>query len=201
MLYGDISGRQAPSVTVLEDFEGADPLSAYSGDTHGYTIQTSTVLEGSRSALSQGTWDDIGHDTATTPTGYEYRARFRKGPSTGADDFNFLIQAQNPASARDSCYLLWPSSNDYILVRKMNAGSSVWTRYSATVDIATDVTYETGIQFAADGSLRGVLYDDAGTELVATSWYQDTSPHTGGTFGMYCEGPDIAIDYVTQRPL
>ena len=203
MLYGDISSRLAPSVTVIDDFETGSLDPAWAGDTDGMAVQSTTTIEGAYTLRCTASFETLVRTDVTTVPGYEYRTRFRY-PAAG-DDAQLLIQCQsNTNTTYDNCYLFWPStSNGYFFIRKRSGGSVQWTEYSLdNVTFSPDTTYQMGIEFAANGTdLRGVLYDAAGTEISHTAWRTDASPYTGGTFGVYAEATDCYFDYLTSRPL
>jgi hypothetical protein len=186
------------STTVLDDFEDGD-IAEYSGETSGFQVQGSTVLEGLYTLEGTGTYYDIAHADTTTPRGYEYRCQIEAASGSGAEP-SLLASVQDPSSPLQNCYWAFPdaSAGAFKLVRRDSGSSTLLDSVSYTLQEAA--TYEVALELGSS-TVKAVLYDSTGSVVAETTAVSD-STHSGGTFGFYTGGGTPGYyDYVTKTPL
>ncbi|NEU56786.1 hypothetical protein [Halorussus sp. MSC15.2] len=190
--------RFESSATVVEDFEDGD-LSEYSGNTGGYRVQSSTVLEGSRSLEATSTYAQIARTDVTTERGHEYRCRIEAGSGTGAEP-SLLACVQDASDPLRDCYWAFPdvSAGEFKLIRRDGDSSTVLDSVTYTLQEATQ--YELALELATD-TVKAVLYDSSGSVAAETTAVSD-STYSGGGVGFYTGGGTPGYyDYVTKTPL
>ncbi len=174
-------------------------MAEYSGHTSGYQVQSSTVLEGSSSLENTDTYGQLGHTSASTTRGNEYRCKVEAASGSAAEP-SLLVGVQDESDPLRDCYWAFPdaSSGTFELVRRDGDSSTILDSVSHTFQEAT--TYEVALEYGQD-SVKAVLYDSSGDVAAETATVSD-STYSGGTFGFYTGGGSPAYyDHVTERSL
>lgn len=197
--YFDALSKSALSGNTLDNFENAD-LSEYAGNTAGYTVQSSTTLEGEWTLECVDSYDSVAHTTVTTTRGNSYSCRVMAGTGSGAKP-SLLTCVQDPSSPMDSCYWLRASPGDDSLeLFRRDAGSSVSLEStSANIKEGTEYVLALALQ---DDSIRGEMYSRNG-ELIAHTEEVSDRTYTSGYFGFYTGGGGTPAyyDYVAESSL
>lgn len=181
---GDDGGTD--SWTTVEDFEGSTPLSGYGGDTGSFTVQSSTVIDGSYTleATANGYISDM--DVATTQ-GERYRGKVQISGDSH-DGFGFLY-FQSSESGSNTGYRVRLSDENSAFELIDPDGSQV---DSTTFSVSYGTTYL--IEFGADGSGNHTcqLYSEDGNTTHATLSGTNTKQTSGG-LGFYSFGDGSAF--------
>ena len=180
---------------MLDDFEDGD-LSEYSGDTGSFTVQSSTVLEGSQTLKGTSAGTTIAHTGVETPRGYEYTA-FVKTPTGSSAKPALMACIQDPSNPLSDCYYVQAdTANDKIAVYKNESGNSELLGQS-NVTLDEDKEYRLRIELKAN-TVIGAVLDSNGTSLEATGGHDKTLPT--GQLGLYLDGGSPGyFDYLTKR--
>lgn len=184
--------------TVLDDFEDGD-MNEYSGSTAGYTVQSSTVLEGSYSLECNDAYERLGYTTDSTTRGNEYKCRVM-APSGGPTPLGLLVGVQNPDFPFNDCYCTFVNvPNDRLSLLKKEGGNNNWLD-GVDISLSDGTEYIAGLRYDSS-TVQAVVYDSSGTELASTNSVSDGT-YSGGTFGFYC-GSDVPgyFDYVREEPM
>lgn len=193
---GSMSTRAAS--TVLDDFEDGD-MGEYSGSTAAYTVQSSTVLEGSYSLECNTAYERVAHSTAETTRGNEYKCRVMAA-SGSPTQLGLLVGVQDADYPFSNCYCTFVNvPNDRLHILKRENGDNTWLD-GVDVSLSDGTEYIAGLRYKSD-SVQAVVYDSSGTELASTSSVSDGT-FSGGTFGFYC-GSDVPgyFDYAVESSL
>jgi hypothetical protein len=168
--------------SVLDDFEDGD-LSEYSGDTGRFTVQNSTVLEGSQTLEGTSAPGTVARTGTETPRGYEYEASVMAASGSGAE-LALLTSIQTPSSPLQNCYYFSAdTANDTLSLYRREDGKSVLLNQ-------TDVTLEEGTEYRfvvqhRKKTIFGEIQDASGNSLAATGAADQT--YTDGCLGLSIE--------------
>lgn len=188
-----LTNTTEPDVVVLDDFEwgGTDALSDHYTNVDGFTVQQSTVLEGSYSLEGTQTYEEIGNTDVTLSdrsSGTTYVGRVRAGTSTAHPAVLFYVQdAANPI---DDCYWFYiepdSTTGGRVSIRENGGDAGGW---DIDCDVSEDVAYDLRCSTNGKGDITFAVHetngDERGTELGSVTITDST--HSGGTFGFYNE--------------
>lgn len=187
-----------PSITVIEDFEGATPLADYTGDTAAFETQTTEVYEGT---------------TALDCVQIAESIITKNGVSLGRGDTPFSCWVFVPAGGEDcglvfgyqgtggkdtaGGYLVWVRDGDFYFQHmapnggENNLGHSAFTGYVGQ-------WVELRVIEWADSRIRVGVFDSAGTQIDE---HQTTDSafltYASGRIGFFAEGTNY-LDYLTR---
>lgn len=187
----------AAAASVLDDFEDGD-ISEYSGTVDEFDVVSSGSLEGSYSLKTIDNYGKLGHDSVSTPRGYEYKCQVRAGSGSGGKP-GLLTCVQNTSYPMNDCY--WISldvPNDELDLFRREGGTSN-SLDSVSVSLSEGTEYRIAMELASD-TVKGVIYDSSGSQLAATSAVSDAT-YSSGNLGYYVGGSPgypVFIDYVTK---
>lgn len=99
---GAFESGMAQAASVLDDFEDGD-ISEYSGTVGEFDVVSSGSLEGSYSLKTIDNYGKLGHDSVSTPRGYEYKCRVQSGSGSGGKP-GLLTCVQNTSYPMSNCY-------------------------------------------------------------------------------------------------
>lgn len=174
---------------LIDDFEDGN-LAEYSGNTSLFSIQSSTVLEGSQTLRCDDNYAKVSHNSFQTTRGNEYRARIMADTDTNP---SLLANVQDPSNPMNNCY--WasadPANNELTLWRREGGSSYQIDAVSVTIDVG--VEYQIGLQLH-DSKIRAVLYDETGNEIGKTAKKTDQT-FTSGYIGVYSGGSGTPTYY------
>jgi hypothetical protein len=199
--YTDAAG------TVIEDFERADPLAAYSGEVSGWTANTSGAIEGETSVEGTAQFAPIATSQVSTPRGNEYTVRVKLDNDSYP---HVLTNVQSASSPLDDAYefRIGPAY-DKIEIHERSAGSR--TRLvSNGYNFGGGASgtggdggggFHLGCQ-VGDKQLRLRLYDADMNLLSETEAVTPNTQLSGGVFGVDSgDNPGLVLDRVSQQPL
>lgn len=184
--------------TVLEDFEDQS-LSEY-GDTTGWQIQGSNVLQGRYSLESTQTNVDIGDSGGDIPTPRndsptEYRCRmFQVDEGRAA----LLVNVQSESNPWANAYSIQVNTieNTISVTRNESGTANLLDTVSGSTHPQTGTEYIAAITTSTD-AIKASLYDSSGTLLLETDSISDQT-FTGGGLGWdKWEGTTTYFDYAT----
>jgi hypothetical protein len=192
MLSAGIINESGGGTGVIEDWEGSNPLSNWSGDTGSFGVQGSTVYEGSNAVeWTSGGEDSITKDGLTVaPADTPVSGYFWNDSST--DEAGMVFGAQSTAGNSSlDCYETWTTSGGgLVLDRQFDGGEARLT--SATGLDTTDGWTKLTVDWQSDGTISVTLTGTAGgtTTISATD-----STYTSGRIGVMLDGTNYA-DYL-----
>lgn len=188
-----LTNTTEPSVVVLDDFEwgGSETLSDHYTNVDGFTVQSSTVIEGSYTLEGTGTYERMGHSSVTLSdrsSGTTYVGRVRAGASDAHPCVLFYVQ--DAANAIDDAYWFFiePDSTTGGRVSLYENGSRT-DGWDVSCDVSVGVDYDLRCSTNGKGDMTFAVHetngDERGTELGSVTISDST--HSGGTFGFYNE--------------
>ena len=183
--------------SVVDNFEDGD-ISEYNGDTGAFTVQSNTVLEGTRTLKGMSASSTISHTGVETPRGYQYRARVLAVSGSGAKPA-LMTCIQNLSAPLDDCYYLAldPVNDSLSLHRRENGNDIVLQQ--------TDVALEEGVEYQLllemqHDSISGAVLDADGNDLGEAGEHDVT--YSDGYLGVHLRGGSPGhFDYLTKTPL
>jgi len=187
-----IINESGGGTTVVEDWEGSSPLSDWSGDIGSFTVQQSTVYEGStavectEAAKSSITKDGLTVAPEDTPvSGYFYN-------KSGTDETGILFGAQS-AAGNDSldCYEASVNSSEYVALFKKSSGGNTTLVYESVSNVTGGWTKLT-VDWQSDGTISVTFTDKTGTTTTISA--TDTT-YSSGRIGVVLNGTNYA-DYL-----
>jgi hypothetical protein len=179
-----------PRIGFAHTFEDGD-LSQYTGETSAYTIQSSTVLVGTKTLKAKNTYSAIAHETKTR-RGNGYKCTVQAGSGSESRP-GLLACVQDPTSPMENCYWVQanPEYNTLSLFQRDAGSTTVLDQVDITIEKGK--TYQLALQLR-DAELKASLYTEYGIELAATSVVSDTS-YTSGRLGIQTGGPSAPAYY------
>lgn len=185
------------SVTVLDDFEDGD-ISEYAGDTGSFTVQQTTVKEGSYalSATANGSISDTG---VTTQQGERFYVWVNIGGTNNDGSVGFYYFTQSE-SASPNGYLAQvnESQNEIALFYYDGAFTKI---ASAASQASTSTWYELRVDVTTSGDHTLSIYDTSGSQLASTSTVTDTTYTSGGIGFRSAVGEDGFHDHYRKEAL
>lgn len=185
--------------TVLDDFEDGD-IDEYTGHTSNYAVEQSSELEGSYRLKCSDPYDQLA-STSTHGRGNRYSYRFIAGSGSGSKP-GLMTCIQDGSNPVDSCYWLQPDvPNDKLILYLRESGSTTELASEYVSSGLSEGTEYRGVLELRSDTVKGILYDASGTQLVATSEIADTT-YSDGHYGFYTgAGQPAYYDYVTKESL
>lgn len=191
------------STTVIENFE--TDLTAYSGDTTGFTLGTTAPIEGSKSLLSTASGASIINQTITTTRGYEYLFRMNFGTTESYPRIIFNDQGDG-LTVGNNCYMVFAGTKAGDMVIQERSGGNWVQRTSRGHSFAADTTYTLG--FASTENRVWLTLYDANDNIVAQTYSLNTSTYSGGNLG-FESSPTLSTggvaddrwDLIARRPI
>jgi hypothetical protein len=189
----------AHAASVLDDFEDGD-IDEYTGHTSNYTVEQSSELEGSYRLKCSDPYDQLA-STSTHGRGYRYEYRFIAGSGSGSKP-GLMTCIQDGSNPVEGCYWLQPDvPNDKLIlyVRENGSGERLEAVYVSS-GLSEGTEYRGALELRSD-TVKGILYDANGNQLVSTGEISDTT-HSDGHYGFYTgAGQPAYYDYVTKESL
>lgn len=183
--------------SVLDDFEDGD-LSEYSGDIGSFTVQNTTVLEGSQTLKGTSAPSSITNTGVKTPRGYEYRTTVMAASGSGAKPA-LVTCIQDLSAPLDDCYYLAVDPvNDTLSLHRRENGNNILLQQT---DVALDEgkKYQLLLEMQHD-SISGAVLDADGNDLGEAGEHDVT--YSGGYLGVHLRsGSPSYFDYLTKTPL
>jgi hypothetical protein len=164
---------------IIDQFRDGD-IAEYSGDTAAFSVQTTTVLEGSYSL--QGTTSGAGQSIFAN-SGLNY---FPEAGDTFAykvhkltADVQSMLSFGGGTTDDNNCYRFFARADkgDYLIQKRDGGTNTELDSGGATWPITDTMTWE--IDWGTDGSIRFLITDSTDSVIVDTT-VQDSTFTTGG---------------------
>lgn len=185
------NGAVELSETLFEGFEDGD-IAEYSGDTGAFTVQQSTVYDGTYALeASNGSGEHAITRTDWTVGQGDSITSYYQAPDSTVNKLLFGVQSatgvSNVSGYAAVVYQRGASEADNaLMVQRYDNGSST-TLSETNQDVPADTWMELEVVWGTTGTITATLYQTDGTQIMSTS-ASDTT-YTSGGIG-FIEGID-----------
>jgi hypothetical protein len=185
--------------TTLESFEDQS-IADYGGNTGDFSVQSSTVHDGSYALeCSSGSFNTATTIADTGVTVEQGETLICAVNISGANYGGGMIFGAQSEAASPDCYVLQIGDGGGFALKKFSGGSTSTITSQGSVGLSTGVWYELEVNWQTDGTMDCTLYDSGGSTVASISG-SDTAYTSGGIgfYGVYANSATYFDHYQTS---